>query len=171
MRNPLVVALMLLAAVVLTTEVASADTWSQGFVMNKETTGSAWDEAVLVLTSMTFAGAGITNISDAAWAPGTMNAEHTMITIDGPARLSNLYFTLTFAGAPSTPFTLDSFQYLNGVLLAGDTTHLVWDGSTWSATLAPDLRAPVPEPGTLLLVLAGLGGITGASWRRARRAA
>jgi hypothetical protein len=170
MKKLLLGALVLLAALTVTHTDALATGWSQNFVMNKDTEGKPWDEAVLVIHAITFANPGISNISDAAWSPGVMNAAQTVITIVGPARLSDLYFTLNFNAPSSTPFSFDAFQYLGDTLLTGDTTHAVWDGSQWTFAGAPDLPSPMPEPATLLLLGAGVSGLAGQSWWRKRRA-
>jgi hypothetical protein len=150
---------------------AHATSWTADFLMNKLNAGLPWDMAVFKINTITFAAPGIGNISDPGWAPGTLDSTHTLLTISGPARLDNLYFTLYFEASPATPFSFDSFQYADGHLLPNDTTHAVWNGSWWTFTDASHLPSPVPVPesSSLLLVGSALAGLAGASWWRAVR--
>ena len=165
------IALVVLLLVPVTAPIdAHATSWTADMLMNNLNAGLPWDMAVFKIDSITFAAPGISNVSDPGWAPETLDSTHTLLTISGPARLNNLYFTLYFEASPTTPFSFDSFQYLNGHLLANDTTHAVWSGSRWTFTDAPGLPSPVPAPSTLLLVGSTLGGLAGVSWWRAIRA-
>jgi hypothetical protein len=170
MKLLLLALLVLLLAPVTSPIDAHATSWTADLLMNNLNAGLPWNMAVVKIDTITFAAPGISNISDPSWAPGTLDSTHTLLTISGPARLSNLYFTLHFEASPTTPFSFDSFQYLNGHLLPNDTTHAVWHGSWWTFTDAPGLPSPVPAPSTLLLVGSALGGLAGASWWRAARA-
>lgn len=126
--------------------------WSQQFDMNNSGTGSTWNSFQVTITGATFEH-GMTSISDSSWTP-TSCYGCSVITANGPARSSDLYFTLQFLPSMNVPFSLTFLQYSSGVLLAGESTRLIWDGSSWS-------NGPLtaPEPNELALLSCGLLGV------------
>lgn len=93
----------------------------------------------------------------------TFSATNTEILGKGPVSW-NSTLGLTFVMMPySTPFTVDVFQFENGVLLTGETTELTWNGSSWNAVNRSDVT-PVPEPTTLALL--GMSVLTGGVLRK-----
>lgn len=161
------VALSVWLAVVCLQGEALAIGWQASFVTNDAATHSAWDRLFIELSGIQFQSPGISNLSDATWS-GSLDPSRTLINVTGPARTTDLTYTLTFGAASTTPFTIDFFQFSNGHLLAPETTRGIWDGSRWSFSQRPDLVA-VPEPGTLFLLGSGLAALAGTWWRNRAR--
>ena len=100
--------------------------------------------------------------SSNAWS---FSATHNLILGTGPSSW-NSTLGLTFVMFPySTPFTVEVFQFENGVLLTGETTELTWLGSSWTAQSMPGLTpTSVPEPTTAVLL--GISVLTGGVLRK-----
>lgn len=132
--------------------------WSVGgWVLNTSTsagTGSSyWNGLQVQFDGGSFLfGAASSNL----W---TFSASNSLILGTGPSSW-NSTLGLTFVMLPyNTPFTVDVFQFENGLLLAAETTQLTWNGRTWSALSAPGLSpTSVSEPTTWALL--GLGVVT-----------
>lgn len=131
---------------------AITGSWSQQFVMDNSGTGSSWDSFQVYISGATFEN-GITSISNSSWTWTPCNG-CSAITAKGPARSTNLYFTLQFLPSMNVPFSLSFFQYSSGLLLAGESTRLIWDGRRWS-----NGPLTVPEPNELALLSCGLLGV------------
>jgi hypothetical protein len=92
----------------------------------------------------------------------TFSASSSLILGTGPSSW-NSTLGLTSVMLPySTPFTIDVFQFENGVLLTGESTELTWNGSSWSASKPTSVR--VPEPTTWVLL--GMSVLTGSILRK-----
>lgn len=133
---------------------AIGNSWYAPLLANNSGTGSSWTmlEAYIVpgVGGVTFENPAIHGqLNDPSWQATFINGN--WMTISGPARTSDLLFTLAFNSSITTPVTVEFFQFLNGQLLTGETTVGVWNGSSWTFYQDPSLT-PVPEPSSMLLV-------------------
>ncbi len=132
--------------------------WSDGgWVLNTSTSAGSgngyWNGLEVQFNGGSFL---FGSASSSLW---TFSASSSLIVGTGPASW-NSALGLTFVMLPwRTPFTIDVFQFENGVLLAGESTELTWNGSSWTASKPPSV--PVPEPTTWALLAMSVltGGI------------
>lgn len=84
----------------------------------------------------------------------------------GDAVFAGTVRTQNFSGNPGSAADLDSFTVTPGWVLAGVGDGFGSYASTFGDIGNPALYAPVPEPGTWALLLAGMGVVAGVARRR-----
>lgn len=121
--------------------------WLQGVAINNIGTGSAtWNGFQAQFSGSNFI-AGFA-LGGGSWR---FSASNNLLVGTGPG-LSTLYLGLIMSPLRQ-PFSIDIFQFNNGILLSGATTRLTWNGEYWTATNMLGLTpTPVPEPTTWLLL-------------------
>jgi hypothetical protein len=111
---------------------------------------------------------GVSYLGGIAWNGGSWTfstANNLIVGSIAGSWHSTLFLTLGLVPKGSSPFSIDVFQFSNGVLQAGATTHLSWTGTKWSWTSAPGLTPnSMPEPS--VFVLLAISTLTGLVMRK-----
>ena len=160
-----------LIVLLLVLAIAPAAAWADSIVLgssninrlhmaiNRTGTGSSsWNEFQMQFNGSLLLGSITGN--GGAW---TFSGNKNSLTGFGPANW-NSTLNLTFALLPMTgnSFYIDVLQFSNGVLLAGASTRLSWNGSRWIASGLPPTKVPEPS----ILVLTGLTTLVGVFVRK-----
>ncbi len=117
----------------------------------------------VTLSSMSTAYSNIGETTDqSGWSTGTIYDNGQAAFITGPGALNELYFTLGFSSAQSTPLSVDVQLWSGTTFDATDSGTCNYNGSAWgcSALSSPVIpEAPEPVSAVLLgaVLLAGIG--------------
>ncbi len=148
---------LIFAAALLLPGTASA--WTQLF---EESGYGNFDkiEAFMVTDGIDFVG-GWTGMTGEDWTSSLVNPDYAVAT--GPA-INSMQMALSFSSGSSVPLQFDFLGWYGDVVV--DPARATWNGSGWSiASIQVDPASynrssePVPEPGTMMLLGAGLIGL------------